>query len=959
MRFEQPLYLALLLAPLSLALAPALAPLPARTRSRPSGSEAAGARAGGLLLPGILRVLGLTCLILALAGPILVLPARDLAVAVIVDRSASMEPALGQVTASLNAWLATQRPDVQAAVISTSGRAELERPLQPLPQAPITAWQSPVQREASDLAAALRLAAAALPHDAMRRVVLISDGRPTAGDALAEAQLLAAAGIRLDVVPVNPVPGPDLAVRDLRVPAAAVVDRPVQVEVAVSVEAAARVDVRLYAGDALAAEQTVDLTPGEHRLAFTVTPRQSGPLPIRAEVATADGGADAEPANNRYDAVLPVTGPPAALVLTHRPDGPLVESLRAQQIPVDVRGPAQRPADLAGWARYALVVIDDVAAAELGETAMAEIERYVRDLGGGLVMSGGPNAFGIGGYLGSPVERALPVYMDLRSKQDLPTVALALVIDSSGSMSGLKLDMAVEAAVRTAQMLTPVDRLGVILFDSEAYVTRRLSPVDTVDEVRAAFPATAAGGTALGAGLDAAWEMMRDAEADIRHVIALTDGVSAPFDVTGSARRFRDAGITLSTVAVGSDADAAMLRALAEAGGGGYYEALDPTQLPTLITRDAVLATRSFTVEETFVPRPSGAAAAETGAGTLLRGVTAGAGTLPALHGYVAASPKPRADVVLWSHRDDPILAAWQYGAGRAVAWTSDAAGRWSGEWLAAGGTPFARLWANVLDWAASLGTGPSAAWSDGGGDAAGPGGGVAATTLTANVVVGDGGYEAVIEAGGTPPPGGRVRLVPGGGEAALVPVAPDRSEARIPVDAAGVYGVVVELDDASQLTTALAVPYPAEFRRTGADPLYLQALAAVTGGTVLDTLEEALSRDLPAPVAERPLWPYALLAAAILLPLDVAARRLGWRALPVPRPLRRWAPFLPQRRGAATPAAPGSTAAPDPAGPSPDPGGAPEPAAPPPTTMERLKAARQRARERQEERVRRHTGRA
>src|SRR5690606_26267281 len=151
MRFEQPLYLALLLAPLALALAPALgpalAPLLARTRARPSGGPQAGARARGRRLPGILRVLGLTCLILALAGPILVLPARDLAVAVIVDRSASMEPALGQVTASLNAWLATQRPDVQAAVISTSGRAELERPLQPLPQAPITAWQSPTQRE--------------------------------------------------------------------------------------------------------------------------------------------------------------------------------------------------------------------------------------------------------------------------------------------------------------------------------------------------------------------------------------------------------------------------------------------------------------------------------------------------------------------------------------------------------------------------------------------------------------------------------------------------------------------------------------------------------------------------------------------------------------------------------------------------------------------------------------------
>ncbi|PZN07196.1 MAG: VWA domain-containing protein, partial [Bacillota bacterium] len=652
-------------------------------------------------------------------------------------------------------------------------------------------WSSPSQREATDLAAALRLAAAVLPGDARRRILLLSDGRPTQGDALAEARALAAAGIRLDAVPLRPVAGEDLAVRELRAPASARPGRPIAVEVAVTATRETDARLRLYAAGALAGSRQVRLQPGENRYVFQVTPSQPGPLPLRAEIEPLGEGTDAEPGNNRYHAVVGVTGTRPVLLLTPEPEGPLARALRSQGLQVDARGPGQRPADLAGWARYGAVFLENVPAHALGEGAMAELERFVHDLGGGLAMAGAPETFGPGGYLGTAVERALPVYMDLRAKKNLPTVAMVLVVDRSGSMQGVKLQMAVEAAMRAARLLTPRDRLGVVLFDSRAFVTREPAPVTSPGELRAAFPAQAEGGTSVGAGLLAAWELIRNVQADVRHVIVLTDGVSAPFDAEGTARQFREAGVTLSAVAIGLDADRQLLRFLAQAGGGGYYEAADPEQVPSLITRDAVLATRAFLVDRPFVPVPA-TTPGRGGAAALLRGLVgeggaasgsgaeSGNGTgsgngsgpgLPPLGGYVVTSPKEQAEVLLVSDEQDPVLAAWRYGSGHALAWTSGTAGPWAGAWLGEGQPAYTRLWASAADWLLArraepggrpAGTGPA----EGAGGGTREGSGAAALAppagVEAEVEPVEGGYEVRVRVRGTPPPVGRVRLVGG-----------------------------------------------------------------------------------------------------------------------------------------------------------------------------------------------------
>lgn len=917
MRFEQPAWLLVLLLLVAASF---------------TWGKWAGSHSPGNVLARRLRWLGLTLLILALSGPQLLASQPGLAVAVIVDRSASMEPLLPEVTEMVNRLLTSQADQVQIAVVSAGEQAVVERPANPLPQAPISNWQSPRYRDGTDLAGALRLAAAALPRDWARRVVLISDGRPTAGDALATVQALSAAGVRLDVIPVVPPDENDVRLTALNTPTVAVAGRPFVVEAGLfSSEPGGTAEVRLFVDDVLAASKSIKITGGQQQVGFTVTPGHSGFLALRAELTVDSGTVDSEPANNRYDTIVQVAGQPAVLLLTNDVAGPLAAVLRQQGLDVEVRGPAQRPTDLTGWSRYAAVILDNVSAVELGETAMSQLEHYVRDLGGGLVMVGGRKSFGAGGYVGTPVERALPVYMDLRGRVDLPTVALVMVIDSSGSMAGLKLDMAVEAALRTSRLLTGKDRLGVVLFTTHATVTRPLNPVTDPDELRSAFPAQAGGGTDLGAGLATAWQLLRDVDADVRHVLVLSDGVSAPFPVDEAGTRFADAGITLSTVAIGNDADIPLLRHLAKLGGGGFYEAVDPTELPTLITQDTVLATRNFIVEDSLQARRVDVET--TVAAALLRGVS-----LPVLDGYIATSVKPRADLVLVGQHEDPILAAWQYGRGRSLAWTTDGGGEWTAAWIRSdNGHGFSRFWANALDWLLTDATMSTD------------------TTMTSRVVPAAQGYDIQVDIQGSPPAWGTasvLRLGRAREEAVttrqLLPVAVDKSRATVPVSEPGVYVVSASTRSGDGWSTVVAVPYPAEYRPVPADPDYLAGLAHLTGGGVLADISEALERDVPSPRDYLPLWPYLVGAAAILLPCDVAARRLAIRGFSRPA------------ASTATSAAARSEAHPDDEG-TPAIAGPPHRPSPPGTspsgTAARLLAARERTRSREVERARRRLG--
>ncbi|MBF7083776.1 VWA domain-containing protein [Desulfallas sp. Bu1-1] len=812
------------------------------------------------------RLALLALLVAALTGPGLVSLIHRQAVVLALDKSASVGPALSEGERWIRETLAVKPGDATVGVVSFGRQALVEEPPGKRPDF-YRAATDPGE-EASNIGEALRFARAIMPGDARQRVVLLTDGRDTGNGAVAAARALRAEGVRVDVVPVGTGAGADIRLDAMHVAPRARVGENTVVETVIRSDVAAAARLFLERDGELLAARDVNLRPGENRLAMPVPAGDAGMHRYRVRVMTESRAIDAFAANNEAGGVQEVAGPPRVLVLAQRAGEAraLVEALHASgRVEVDVKEPGAAPRGLTGWARYQAVFLVNVPAFSLGEGVMRELETYVRDAGGGLVMTGGPDSYGPGGYAGTPVERALPVHMDIKGRGELPSLGLVLVIDKSGSMDApaggaAKIALAREAAARSITVLTERDRVGVLAFDSLPWWVVPPGPVENKEHLRRQIGSIqAGGGTEIYPPLLAAYQALRDLPTRVKHIILLTDGISASGgDYQALLADMRSAGITLSTVAVGAEADGGMLRALSELGRGRFYATADADSIPSIFTKETLMATRSFAVNERFYPRVATA-------GILLRGIEA----VPPLDGYIAVSPKDLAETLLVSPRGDPVLAAWQYGLGRAVAWTPDTGGRWSAAWST--GDIFPRLWGNVLSWI--LPADNSGALQ------------VRAEVVSSGTTAGGQLLQIDVEDSGnwrevrhlsalvTGPDGG-TREVP------LEPAGPGRYEARHAVDKPGAYLVTVTgtgKDNGQVLGRGGAVaPYPPEYRETGVDMDALEAIARAGGGTVLEQPKQAFADNLPPVRARRDLTAALLALAALLWLGDVAGRRLA-----------------------------------------------------------------------------------
>lgn len=610
--------------------------------------------------------------VLALSGLVITRPLGRQAVLFVVDASASVASVRDQAEGALRSAADKLRHGDRLGVVAAAAGAGVEEP--PAESPLFTRLSTALQDGASDLASGLRLAGALVPEGYAGRVVLLSDGRQTRGDVLAAARELAGRSVEVDVVPLGPTAAPDVRMESASLPETAFKGEVSTLTVRLYSDRSTAATLRVYRDDQLILERPVDLRTGRQEVAVAVPVGEPGLHRYRADISAADPTAEGISANNSLGAIQRVEGPPKVLVVASGADGPgwLPGALSAGGVEVTAAGPSALPGDLAGLARYDAVILANLPAEALPPGAGELLERYVRDLGRGLVMTGGPESFGPGGYAETAVERALPVYMDLRGRGRQPDVALALVIDKSGSMSGSKVEMAKEAAVRSVRLLRDSDRAAVLAFDSMPQWVAPLTRLAEREKLENAIGSIyAAGGTEIYPALLAGFEAVRAADADVRHLILLTDGRSGSLGDYGELiARMREARVTLSTVAVGTDADTGLLEAMARVGRGRYHFAAEPGDIPEVFTRETIMATRSVLVNEQFYP-------AAASAGPLLRGLAA----VPALDGYVAATPKEQAGTVLVSAQGDPVLAAWQYGLGRSVAWTPDVDGRWSAGW--------------------------------------------------------------------------------------------------------------------------------------------------------------------------------------------------------------------------------------------------------------------------------------
>jgi hypothetical protein len=496
---------------------------------------------------------------------------------------------------------------------------------------------------------------------------------------------------------------------------------------------------------------------------------------------------------------------------------------------------------------------------------MRAITSYVQNLGGGLVVIGGEQSYGVGRYNRTPLEEALPVKMDLRGRTLTASVALELVIDASGSMAGgpgsSKMDLAKEAAIRATELLSEQDQLGVISFDDTPRWVVPTAFLEDTAAVQAQIGSIApGGGTAIFPALETAYNDIVTREAKVRHILLLTDGLSSGGDYDRLTALMQANNITLSTIAVGSDADFALMQRLANLGRGRYFEGNDPFEVPQMIVKDTQEVARAAIVEEPFRPT-------QVGASPMLDGIDVG--QMPPLLGYVSTTPKPTSQVLLVSNQVDPVLSEWQYGLGHVVAWTSDAKNRWAQDMLT--WPEFSRFWSQVVKRTIPVPVDRNLQVQ------ITPEGSMARVTVDS--VSDDKAYQNFLKTSATvvDPANAQSQIT-------LPQVAPGRYETQIPINKEGAYFLnIMQADGNGAIVGArpagFVVPYSQEYRDLRANPDLLGQLAGLTGGRVVEDPKSVFDRDRRVDGQPRELWPWLMALALLLFIFDVAARRLrlGW----------------------------------------------------------------------------------
>ena len=838
---------------------------------------------------GTLRVLALVALVVALAGPLASSYSRHTDVVFAIDLSSSIaRESSAEALDFVNRVFTAQKSEVRTGLVVFGADAAVESLVRSGSE-PIREITAQIERGGTDIGRAIEVAISAFPSAAQRRIVLLSDGRENLGDARAVATVARTLGVEIDTVALERSSlQREIYVQGLTVPSRVRVHEPFKVQTAVHSNESGRAQLIIMRNGTLLHESEVQLAPGANVYSFV---EQADAAGLQEYEAIINSDTDSEQENNRFQAFVQVTGAPKVLHAVSEPEAGryLSAALSAQGLVVHEVLASALPSNMHELVDYDLVILDNVSGLDLSLAKMELLEHYVRDAGGGVVKIGGDRSYGAGGYYGTPVERLLPVTMNVKTEAETPSLSVVFVLDRSGSMGSKvggeeKLAIAKRAALSSIDLLNRLDRVGVLAFDSgrEWVVppTEVAMRQPITDKLRAL---KIGGGTDLYLALEEAHRVMRQERAKVKHLIVLSDGLTDGdnnFDLL-SARIATD-GITISTVAMGTDADRKLMARLAELGRGRYYHADDPRNVPRIFTSETLAISRDLVVEGDIRPR-------RAYAGELIEGFAGDA--FPVLGGYQRTFPKPAAQVLLLGRDEDPVLVSWRYGLGKAVAFTSDLSGRWGRNWVQ--WPAFGRFVAQMARWtmrrSGSESFVPRFQWQ-------GQRGEISVDVLDRDDRFVNG---LVLEASLLDPSRDARRV-------RLVQVAPGRYQGEFPVPRSGRYYITLS-GRAGQIrvgpsTFGLAVPYSSEYLDLGVDKKLLRDIASITGGRVLPLSAASLNAvTAPSPQAPGPLsriwWPF-FIAALVLLVAEVVVRRVelpdAWRA--------RWARGRGERQGAAAP---------------------------------------------------------
>lgn len=710
--------------------------------------------------------------------------------------------------------------------------------------------------QATNLETALLAARALIPTSHVPRIVLVSDGNATQGNLEAALQ---SNHIPIDVVPVPSGQSPEVMVSAIDAPPKVRAGESFEVEVVVDANTDAEGVLDLYQDDVLVSDPVLrQIQTGENRFVFTCSADDQKHITLSARMRGL-GTRDTRLDNNQISTSVRATGKLQTLLID--PDfeslNPLRWALESQEISVQIRPSQAAPDQLTDLQAFDCVVLSNVSATELTVRQIALLASYVEDLGGGLVMLGGDQAFGLGGYSNTPLEELSPVRSKFEKDRDDSGLAMVLVLDRSGSMGGQRMAMAKEAAIAATELLEPRDMLGVLAFDTEFYW---VSPLQSVqqrsDMIRRISTLTAGGGTNMYPAMRAAFVALQRADSPRKHCILLTDGISEAGDFLGLAAEMAQRQITVTAVAMGNEPDQGLLEDIARVGQGRFYACPDPQSVPQVFAKETMEAGQSSLLEEPFLPEWKQRS-------DVLSGIDLE--VAPFLLGQVATTAKPTSDWILSSDTGEPLLVWWRYGLGKTVAFTSDAKARWGVEWL--DWSDFPTFWAQIIRHAARQQTAGGLDWffeqSAGSGH------------LQVDVYDDSGGFMADSQ--------GALRVVDADLNTAnylFQPLGPGRHQTRFPIPQDTDCLLEVEFRSAGGAIASdsrrLMRRYPEEWKIRPPDYQTLRRIADQSGGRYAPSVAEIFTIAGPSAAQPFSLWPALLMIAICCFVVDVGVRRMG-----------------------------------------------------------------------------------
>lgn len=726
------------------------------------------------------------------------------------------------------------------------------------------------ERLGTNVQEAMRLAYGLFPQDHIKRVVVISDGNQTDGDLLGETYNARDYDIKVFARTFDYKPRPEALIKGFQFPEDPKVGAPFTLTAEVYSTVPAKARFTMWQNDFNEGSQERDLQPGLNAIEFKTEVYEPGLRRYKLEMKLEGGEAvDTFAPNNVFQENLDVKGKPRVLYVEgdQARGRYLVQALVKENIDVEQRGPLGLPSELRDYENFDAVVLSDVPAYQLNQTKMKVLDDYVRVKGGGFLMAGGENSFGPGGYQDTPMEQMLPVTFDGEKGKDTPSLALELVIDKSGSMQGQKLELAKEAAKAAVEVLQRSDKVGVIAFDDAPdevvplqSAANRLRIVGNIARIKPS------GGTNIAPALQTAFLNLDQTSATLKHIILLTDGQAPQANIFTEILPAMEVGkITVSTVAVGREADQGLLQRIAKSGGGRYYFTTDPAAIPRIFTKETNTVTRSQLVEEPFRPKLTKSIQA-------MRGIDFSTG--PVLLGYVSTRAKPGAEVILTSTQGEPILAKWRRGLGKSAVFTSDLKNRWSLYWVQ--WDKFPKFWSQALRDLMRTNT---------------------EKTLPMQLSIDQGTGKIVVDAIDDQDRfmnrlSSSVSIKPPEGEKEafdLQQIAPGRYESRFPLKSYGSYVVEVAHfnEDGDQIATSRGTvtwPYPDEYLTLAPNEKLIAKTVEIGQGSLNPTAERLFDPEGEKVKYKSDVWPYFLFAALGLFVLDLLLRRLrvyGKTAIP------------------------------------------------------------------------------